>query len=72
MKKVTFQQVKCHSCGGNTFRQEILETYFRYIDGKGKVFEYEEDFTHDIDYGIIRCVRCDTDCTNLFDGIEIE
>lgn len=64
--------IRCPSCGNAKFKQEIVETYFRYIGSDGKVSEYEDDFTHDIDPGIIRCAKCGADCTDLFDEIEIE
>lgn len=72
MKKIVGHAIKCPNCGANKFKQEILETYYRYIDEKGRVSGYEDDFTHDIESGIIRCIECDADCNRLFDDIEIE
>jgi hypothetical protein len=65
-------KIFCPRCGNYKFKQEVVEIYCRYIDGNGKILEYEEDLTHDIEYGDIICEKCGADCTNLFNGVEIE
>lgn len=72
MIKKASQGIVCPCCGGKRFKQEIREVYYRYIDGRGKIIKYEEDWTHDLTAGVILCVKCDTDCSSLFTGIEIE
>jgi hypothetical protein len=49
-----------------------VETYLRYTGSDGKVSEYETDFTHDIDPGVMCYAKCGADRTNLFDETEIE
>jgi len=72
MNDITIREVKCPSCGGKRFKQEIVETYYRYINEKGEVTGYEDDYYHDIDLDVIRCRGCGTDCTDLFDDVDIE
>ncbi len=72
MQNTEVQQIICPLCGGTKFKQEITETYFRFINNRGKVVEYEDDYTRDLDAGIIRCTKCDADCSHSFDKIEIE
>jgi|GEM_PF-3899026 len=65
-------RICCPCRGGAKFKQEVVETYLRYIGSDGKVSEYETDFTHDIDPGVMCCAKCGADRTNLFDETEIE
>lgn len=73
MKKAEFsKKFKCPVCGGIEFKQEIMEIYFRRINNRGEITEYEDDFTHDIKLGPIRCIKCENDCSELFNDVEIE
>jgi hypothetical protein len=73
MEKIgSLKKMKCPICGSKSFKQEIVETYYRYIDEKGQVTEYEDDFTHALEFRPIRCANCDTECDDLFEDVEIE
>jgi hypothetical protein len=72
MQSANVIDIKCPYCNGTDFKQEIVETYWRYIDGSCEVTGYEDDSTRDLDPGIIRCRSCDSDCSHLFDDVEIE
>ena len=64
----TNSKVICPSCGSGKFRQEVLEVYYRYLDGHGVVSGLECDLTHDFEFGTIRCVKCGRDCDGLIRG----
>jgi len=51
--KSTNSSVICPSCGGKKFRQEVVEVYYRYLDGHGVVLEFECDLTHDFEFRIV-------------------
>ena len=72
-KKANFiSTVRCPNCGSKKFRQQIVEIYNRYLDECGISFEYEDNMTHDLEFGIIRCIKCWHNCDNLFENIEIK
>lgn len=72
MENANYGSILCPLCGGNSFKQDVLESYYRYIDGKGNVIRYDDDFDKDVQFGVIRCEKCDADCSKLFADIEID
>ena len=66
------ESIKCLECGSKNFRQEVKELFNRCINSKGKIIGFEDDLTHDFEFGKIRCVECDCDCDNVFKNIELK
>lgn len=57
-QEIQMQSKKCLKCGSKKFRQEVKEIYYRYLDSKGKIIEFEDELTHDLELGNIKCVKC--------------
>jgi len=55
--EVIAEAKKCLNCGSKKFRQEISEVYGRYLDSDCKVIYFEDELTHDFNFGEIRCVK---------------
>ena len=47
-------------CGGKKFKQEVKEIYERYLDTEKNIIGLEEELTHDLELGKIKCVNCET------------
>ena len=52
------ESIRCQKCGSENFRQEVKEIYDRYLDDKMQVIGFEDELTHDLELGKIRCVKC--------------
>ena len=63
---------KCPSCGSKKFKQQVEELYERYVDSHGKIVEFEDDLTHDLELENIRCVKCGRNCDDLFKNVELK
>lgn len=57
-QEIQTQDKECLKCGNKKFRQEVIEVYDRYLDSNGKIIEFEDELTHDFEFGKIRCVKC--------------
>lgn len=58
MVETIIKTEKCLNCGSEKFRQEVVEIYNKYLDNKSKIIEFEDELTHDFEFGKIRCVKC--------------
>ncbi len=65
-------RVICPDCGSSDFKQIVNESYFRLVDGEGKITGSEDELERDIGFGQIICSVCEADCTEGFETIEIE
>lgn len=66
------KSIKCPKCGNEKFKQEVEELYERYIDSNAEVTEFEDELTHDLEFGKIRCAKCGRNCDDLFRNIELK
>lgn len=57
-QEIQKQNKKCFKCGSKKFRQEVVEIYDKYFDNDGRIIEFEDELTHDFEFGKIRCVKC--------------
>ena len=57
-QEIQMQSKKCLKCGSKGFKQEVKQIYDRYLDSRGKIINFEDELTHDFEFGKIRCVKC--------------
>ncbi|MBI2448893.1 hypothetical protein HYV49_01205 [Candidatus Pacearchaeota archaeon] len=60
-QEIRIRSKKCARCGNKKFRQEVIEIYNRYLNSDGKITDFEDELTHDFEFGKIRCVKCGSD-----------
>jgi len=69
---MTKNTINCPICGNTKFRQSIIDSFSNYIDDENITISSDSDFDHDVEIGIIRCSKCEYDCTELFENIALK
>lgn len=64
-QEIKVQSKKCLKCGSKKFKQEVAEIYDKYLDSEGKIIRFEDELTHDLEFGKIRCIKCGLEAKEL-------